>query len=168
MSSASGPYADEREKWRNFARVRPPNIVVSPRPGQESVWDYPRPPRVEPVAHRIRVKFGGIALAESGQAVRVCEMSSPPVYYVPPADVRMELLVGTERTSFCEWKGVARYWAVQPARESPRTPPGAIPIPTRGTKRSGTSWPSTLGGWMPAMWGKIASRRSQAFTTAAG
>ena len=53
---------------RNFPRVRPPNIVV-PRPGQESVWDYPRPPHVEPVAARVRVEFGGRVLAESVRAL---------------------------------------------------------------------------------------------------
>ena len=112
MPRASDAYAAEREKWRNFPRVRPANIVV-PGPGQESVWDYPRPPRVEPVPHRVRVEFGGIVLADSTAALRVCETSSPPAYYIPPADVEMSCLEPSARTSFCEWKGLASYWSVR-------------------------------------------------------
>lgn len=104
--------AAEREKWRSFPRVRPSGIVV-PGPGQESVWDYPRPPRVESVSRRVRVEFAGRVLAETSRALRVCETASPPTYYIPPADVDMAALVPTARSSFCEWKGVARYWAVQ-------------------------------------------------------
>ncbi len=102
----------EREKWRKFPRKRPARIVI-PGPGQESVWDYPRPPRVEAVSDRVRVEFGGIILAESFRAFRVLETSSPPVYYLAPEDVRMECLRPSEGSSFCEWKGRARYWAVR-------------------------------------------------------
>ena len=112
MVTTADAFAAEREKWRNFARIRPPGIVV-PGPGQESVWDYPRPPRVEPVTRRVRVEFAGRVLAETMRALRVCETSSPPVYYIPPADVDLDSLVPSERTSFCEWKGLARYWSVQ-------------------------------------------------------
>lgn len=111
MSAPADAYAGQREKWRNFPRVRPSNILPA-GPGQESVWDYPRPPRVEPVAARVRVEFGGRVIAESTRALRVCETSSPPVHYVPPADVDLSCLMLGERTSFCEWKGVARYWTV--------------------------------------------------------
>ena len=110
MSEAT--LAAEREKWRNFPRVRPAGIVV-PGPGQESVWDYPRPPRVEQVSRRVRVEFAGRVLADTGRALRVCETSSPPGYYIPPADVDLDTIVASERTSFCEWKGVARYWTVR-------------------------------------------------------
>jgi len=101
----------ERAKWRQFTRQRPADI---PRagPGQESVWDYPRPPRVEPVPNRLRVEFAGIVLAETVSGFRVLETSSPPVYYFPPVDVRMEWLVRGERTTLCEWKGLATYWSV--------------------------------------------------------
>ena len=91
---------------------RPVEIQV-PGPGQESVWDYPRPPRVEPVARRIRVEFGGIVLAETVAAFRVLETASPPVYYLPPADVRTEYLEPSPRSTICEWKGVANYWSVR-------------------------------------------------------
>jgi uncharacterized protein (DUF427 family) len=85
----------------------PPRIV--PGPGQESAWDYPRPPRVEPVAERIRVVLDGLELASSSRALRVVETAGAPVYYLPPDDVRMDLLVPTTRTTSCEWKGSAGY-----------------------------------------------------------
>jgi uncharacterized protein (DUF427 family) len=105
-------FAAEGEKWRNFNRVQPGGIVV-PGTDQESVWDYPRPPRVESVSRRVRVEFGRRVLAETTRALRVCERSSPPAYYIPPADVDLGALFSTVRTSVCEWKGQARYWAVE-------------------------------------------------------
>lgn len=75
----------------------------------ESVWDYPRPPRVEPVTERIRVIVGGLTIADSVRAVRVLETSHPPTYYLPPQDVRMDLLVIGAGRSVCEWKGAATY-----------------------------------------------------------
>jgi uncharacterized protein (DUF427 family) len=85
---------------------------VAPGPGQESVWDYPRPPRVEPTARRIRVVLGGVVIADSTRAHRVLETSHPPVYYIPPADIRMEHLTPVPESSFCEWKGRAGYYTV--------------------------------------------------------
>ncbi len=75
----------------------------------ESVWDYPRPPRVEPVPERIRVVVDGTVIADSTRAVRVLETSHPPTYYVPPADVRMDLLSVGGSSSVCEWKGTATH-----------------------------------------------------------
>ena len=66
---------------------------IPPRSGQESVWDYPRPPRVERTQRRIRAIAAGVVLADSTASIRVLETSHPPTYYVPPADVRMDLLV---------------------------------------------------------------------------
>jgi len=82
---------------------------VVPGPGQESVWDYPRPPRIEPVPERIRVVARGLTIADSTRALRVLETAGPPVYYLPPADVRTDVLRVSGHTSFCEWKGRARY-----------------------------------------------------------
>lgn len=91
-------------------RAARPDHIVRPDAGQESVWDYPRPPRVENSARLIRVEFDGVKLAESRRAVRVCETASPPVYYVPPADVLWERMAPAEGESVCEWKGLARYY----------------------------------------------------------
>ena len=83
------------------------------QPGQESVWDYPRPPRVEPVDQPIRVIFNGVTIAETQQAQRVLETSHPPVYYIPPEDIHMEYLTPTARKTYCEFKGAASYWTLK-------------------------------------------------------
>lgn len=80
-----------------------------PGPGQESVWDYPRPPRLEPVSQRLRVVFADEVIAETRHGLRVLETSHPPVYYFPPDDVRQEFVERSTRTSGCEWKGLAVY-----------------------------------------------------------
>ena len=80
--------------------------------GQESVWDYPRPPRLEPVAERLRVVFAGRMVAETEAGFRVLETSHPPVYYIPYQDVRLELLHPAEGHSLCEFKGIASYWSL--------------------------------------------------------
>lgn len=82
---------------------------ITPEPGQESVWDYPRPPRLEETTKHIRVIFNGIAIADTRRAKRVLETSHPPSYYIPPEDIKLEHLLQTERKSFCEWKGMAGY-----------------------------------------------------------
>ncbi len=86
---------------------------IPPGPGQESVWDYPRPPRVEPTSRRVRVVFGGVTIADTHRALRVLETSHPPTYYIPPDDIRMEYLTPTGKRSFCEFKGSAGYYTVQ-------------------------------------------------------
>jgi len=58
----------------------PPIERIAPGPGQESVWDYPRPPRVEPVRERIRVVVDGVEIADSRSAMRVLETAGAPVY----------------------------------------------------------------------------------------
>jgi uncharacterized protein (DUF427 family) len=85
---------------------------VEPGPGQESVWDYPRPPRLEDVDKKVKVVFGGVTLAYTARAKRVLETSHPPVYYVPPEDIRMEYLEPSGASSYCEWKGRASYYDV--------------------------------------------------------
>lgn len=72
---------------------------VSSAIGQESVWDYPRPPKLEPVPDRIVVSFAGEVIAETSHAYRVLETSHPPVYYLPPLDIRMDLIVRASGTS---------------------------------------------------------------------
>ena len=78
----------------------------------ESVWDYPRPPRVEPSAARVVVELDGEVLADTRRSLRVLETSHPPVYYIPAADVRTERLrpSARRRVTWCEFKGEARYY----------------------------------------------------------
>lgn len=85
---------------------------IQPGPGQESVWDYPRPPRLEPSSRRIQVVFNDIVIADSTRTQRVLETSHPPVYYIPPEDVQFTYLQRSQRSSFCEWKGMATYYTV--------------------------------------------------------
>lgn len=83
-----------------------------PGPGQESVWDYPRPPRAEAVSRHITVVFNGEVIAETRRAMRVLETSHPPVYYIPLEDIRAGTLTRTRRSSFCEFKGTASYYTI--------------------------------------------------------
>ena len=85
---------------------------IEPGPGQESVWDYPRPPRVEPTSARVRVVHGGLVVADTTSAVRVLETSQAPAFYLPPSDVRTGVLVPSSGSSWCEWKGRATYWSL--------------------------------------------------------
>jgi uncharacterized protein (DUF427 family) len=87
----------------------------------ESVWDYPRPPTLEPVGRRARVELGGIVLADSTRAVRILETASPPTIYFPPEDVVAEHLRQVNGHTHCEWKGTASYFdAVAGDRVRPR------------------------------------------------
>ncbi len=83
---------------------------IQPGPEQESVWDYPRPPKLVRSTRRVRVVFAGEIVADSTSAYRVLETSHPPVWYIPREDVRSEYLVSTSKHSFCEYKGSATYW----------------------------------------------------------
>ena len=86
---------------------------ITPEKGQESVWDYPRPPRLERTPKTLKIVFGGEIVAETNRAFRVLETSHPPVYYFPPEDVRMEFMTPDSNSSFCEWKGRAGYYALE-------------------------------------------------------
>ena len=91
--------------------MTPRSIEPSPlRPGQESAWQYPRPPRIEPSSRHVVVVFGGEVVAETTRALRVLETSHPPVYYFPPSDYRRACFRPSAHETFCEFKGVARYF----------------------------------------------------------
>ena len=79
-----------------------------PGPGQESVWDYPRPPRAEADSRRAVLRHGGVVVAATTDLVRVLETSHPPTFYLPRTAFG-EYLRPVQKTTFCEWKGVARY-----------------------------------------------------------
>jgi uncharacterized protein (DUF427 family) len=103
---------------------------IEPGPGQESVWDYPRPPRLEESSQRICVVFNGVTIADSRQTLRVLETSHPPVYYIPPEDIRMEHLEATVRRTFCEFKGEARYCTVAAGDRRAENAAWYYPAPT--------------------------------------
>ena len=76
----------------------------------ERVWDYPRPPTVVPCEQRVRAELAAVVLADSDRALRVLERSHPPAIYIPPGDVRVDLLTESRmRATWCEFKGAARY-----------------------------------------------------------
>jgi uncharacterized protein (DUF427 family) len=105
------------------------NRRIEPGPGQESVWDYPRPPRVEATPKRIRVVFNGETIADTTRARRVLETSHPPVYYIPLEDIRAGVLERTSRSSFCEWKGRAGYYTVRVGDREARDAAWFYPAP---------------------------------------
>ncbi|PSB31939.1 DUF427 domain-containing protein [Stenomitos frigidus] len=83
---------------------------IEPQPGQESVWDYPRPPRLEDTSKHIQIIFNGVTIADTQQAKRVLETSHPPVYYIPLEDIKQEYLIKSPRSTYCEWKGHGAYY----------------------------------------------------------
>jgi len=97
--------------WRYYGQERPA-FALEPGAGQESVWDYPRPPRIEQESREVIVRVGDVVLAQTHAACRVLETASPPTFYIPRADVKDEYLRPAGGSSRCEWKGTARYWTV--------------------------------------------------------
>jgi uncharacterized protein (DUF427 family) len=81
-------------------------------PGQESVWSYPRPAIAQPSPRHIRIMHHGVTIADTRSSVRTLETSHPPSYYIPRADIAMDLLRPAPGSSFCEWKGHAAYFDV--------------------------------------------------------
>ncbi len=93
-----------------MGRVRLPRPRPQPPgPGQESVWDYPRPPRLAQSTRHVVVRLGDVTLADTRRAWRVMETSHPPSWYLPPDDVAMDHLRQADGGSLCEWKGQADY-----------------------------------------------------------
>ncbi|NNU17239.1 DUF427 domain-containing protein [Parvularcula sp. ZS-1/3] len=100
---------EHRESWQ-FSR-RPPRIET-PGPGQESVWDYPRPPEVREAGASLKVVFAGEVIAATDRGLKVVETAGAPVYHFPADDVREGVLHPSSAATFCEWKGEARYFDV--------------------------------------------------------
>eukprot|EP00163_Fabomonas_tropica_P032172 TRINITY_DN795_c0_g1_i1.p1 TRINITY_DN795_c0_g1~~TRINITY_DN795_c0_g1_i1.p1 ORF type:complete len:256 (-),score=12.22 TRINITY_DN795_c0_g1_i1:108-875(-) len=98
--------------WKWKGGERPPFAEPVPE-GKESVWDYPRPPALRADSRRVIVKYNGEIVADTSNAVKICETSHPPTWYIPREDIKFEYIKkGTPRQSFCEWKGHATYWTV--------------------------------------------------------
>ena len=112
MSDPEDDTRRARARWKHRGGARPA-FALEPGPGQESVWDYPRPPVIVPDARRIRVRADGVTLADTRRSLKVLETASPPTFYLPPADIQTDLLLPIERTTVCEWKGRARYFSVR-------------------------------------------------------
>lgn len=78
-------------------------------PGQESVWDYPRPPALQASCAVVEVVLGGRVVARTDRSYRVLETSHPPTYYLPRECFAAGALRPADGGSVCEWKGVAAY-----------------------------------------------------------
>jgi uncharacterized protein (DUF427 family) len=100
-----------RSHWRYRGQQRP-EFAEPTQPGEESVWDFPRPPRQESVESLVEVRNGGSLIAQSGRTVRVLETAGAPTYYLPPEDVQLERLHREGEASVCEWKGIATTFRV--------------------------------------------------------
>ena len=103
-----------------------------PRMEPESVWDYPRPPRVEPVSQRVRIELDGRVIADSSRALRVLETSHPPAYYLPVADFAPGVLVPSSRVTYCEFKGAATYWSLHAGDRTVADAGWSYPHPSPG------------------------------------
>ena len=104
--------------WNYQGRERPAFAIV-PEPGQESVWNYPRPPIAKRCSRLVEVKYGDTLIASTTKCYRLMETASPPSFYLPPDDVNWNCLVESPGSSVCEWKGAARYWALKSNRDVP-------------------------------------------------
>ena len=113
--------------WKYTGLTRPP-FAETPGAGQQSAWDYPRPPKLVADRRRVIVRYGDIVIADSAVNCRVLETAGPPTFYVPPESVRVELMQPFPGSSMCEWKGAAKYWSLK--------------TPARGQEAVGWSYPS--------------------------
>ena len=102
---------DARSQWHWRGQQRPAFAVV-PAPGQQSVWDFPRPPALAADAREVVIRWGGVEIARTRRAIRVLETAHPPSFYLPWADVAQHFFEPASGSSFCEWKGPARYWSL--------------------------------------------------------
>lgn len=101
-----------REQWEYRGQKRPA-FAIEPKERQESVWDYPRPPKLVLDRRVIRVIYKSLVIAETRNAFRVLETASPPTFYIPPLDINMNILESGAGSSLCEWKGKAGYWSLK-------------------------------------------------------
>lgn len=97
--------------WQHRGQQRP-DFALEPGPGQESVWDYPRPPAIVASDETVEAHCESGCLASSKGALRILETASPPTYYLPASAIDWELLRDIAQGSFCEWKGRASYFAL--------------------------------------------------------
>jgi uncharacterized protein (DUF427 family) len=96
--------------WQ-FTGQKRPSFAIEPTAGQESVWDYPRPPICADDDREVIVRLQDLQIARTTRAKRVLETASPPTFYIPPDDIDLSCWQRTASSSFCEWKGSATYWS---------------------------------------------------------
>ena len=124
----------KNESWHWRGQQRPPFAAV-PAEGQESVWDYPRPPRVVADTREVIIRWGEIEVARSRAALRILETAHPPSFYLPPGDVATRFLRPGSGSSMCEWKGAARYWSLVHEDRTLRNVAWSYPTPLPGAEQ---------------------------------
>ena len=122
-----------RDQWCWRGRDRP-SFAAIPQVGQESVWDYPRPPRLASDAREIVIRWGAIEVARTTRAVRILETAHPPSFYLPWGDVTRHLFQQARGTSFCEWKGPASYWSLVDGERRLDSVAWSYPAPLTGAE----------------------------------
>lgn len=125
--------AAARAQWQWRGQARPPFAMV-PGLGQESVWDYPRPPRIASDVREVVVRWGEMEVARSRRALRVLETSHPPSFYLPWGDVARHLFESAPGESHCEWKGPARYWRLVDGARRTQSVAWSYPEPLAGAE----------------------------------
>ena len=115
-----------RDAWQWRGAVRP-TFAVAPAPGQVSVWDFPRPPKIDFDTREVVVLWGEVEVVRTSRSLVVLETAHPPTFYLPWADVNRQMLQPAAGGSVCEWKGPARYWTL--ANGSRRLPKVAWSYP---------------------------------------
>lgn len=117
--------------WRGHTR---PLFAPAPGPGQVSVWDFPRPPRLVVDTREVVIRWGDVEVARTKQALLVLETSHPPSFYIPWADVNRALLQQGDGGSFCEWKGPATYWSLTDGARKLNNVAWSYPKPLQGAQ----------------------------------
>ncbi len=135
-----------RDHWRWRGADRPP-FAATPAAGQESVWDYPRPPRIVADTREVVVLWGDRVVVRTRGALRVLETSHPPSFYLPLRDVAQRYLERAAGGSTCEWKGPAQYWSLRDGDDRLDSVGWSYPEPMAGAEALATCisfYPSAL------------------------
>ena len=122
-----------RDHWRWRGDDRPP-FALPPSPGQESVWDYPRPPGIVRDTREVVIRWDDVEIARTRDAVRVLETGHPPSFYLPLKDVVPGYLKPAPGSSMCEWKGPARYWTLSDGQRELSAVGWSYPRPMAGAE----------------------------------
>lgn len=122
-----------RSHWTHRGQARPA-FATAPGPGQESVWDYPRPPAIVADPREVIVLWAGRRVARTRGALRVLETAHPPTFYLPLADVEQSLLRDAGGGSYCEWKGPARYYSLVDGADTLERVAWCYPAPLAGAE----------------------------------
>jgi len=133
MANASDHLQAMRAQWRWRGTERPA-FATAPAEGQESVWDYPRPPAIVRDSREVTIHWGNRPIARTHHALRVLETAHPPCFYLPWEDVARDLFKLAPGASFCEWKGAAQYWSLVDAERSLPKVAWSYPTPLAGAE----------------------------------